>query len=91
MTKKYDKELKMQTIQMIHPRSSLQVPSREDCEAFDVSRSGYFKWTKRNASKREKRRRKLERRIRRIFLESRRLYGSHKVAKELHKQGVRVS
>ncbi|MBG9568034.1 transposase [Brevibacillus agri] len=61
------------------------------CEAFEVSRSGYYKWTQRKASKREKRRRKLERRIRRIFLESRRLYGSPKVAKELHKQGLRVS
>jgi transposase InsO family protein len=61
------------------------------CEAFEVSRSGYYKWTKRKTSKREKRRKKLERRIRRIFLESRRLYGSPKITKVLHKQGVRVS
>ncbi|MNM55666.1 IS2 transposase TnpB [compost metagenome] len=61
------------------------------CEAFEVSRSGYYKWTKRKASKREKRRRKLERHIRRIFLESRRLYGSPKITKVLHKQGVPVS
>ncbi|WP_273545658.1 IS3 family transposase [Paenibacillus caui] len=61
------------------------------CEAFEVSRSGYYKWTKRKTSKREKRRKKLERRIRRIFLDSRRLYGSPKITKVLHKQGVRVS
>jgi len=61
------------------------------CETLKVSRSGYYKWTTRKESKREKRRKKLERRIRRIFLDSRRLYGSPKVHKVLLKQRVRVS
>jgi transposase InsO family protein len=61
------------------------------CETFKVSRSGYYKWTKRKESKREKRRKKLERRIRRIFLNSRRLYGSPKIFKVLQKEGVKVS
>jgi len=61
------------------------------CEAFEVSRSGYYKWTKRKVSKREKRRHKLAKRIRHIFLESRCLYGSPKVTKELQKQGMKVS
>lgn len=61
------------------------------CEAMDVSRSGYYKWSKRKESKREKRRKKLEKRIRRIFLNSRRLYGSPKIHKELQKQGTKVS
>jgi putative transposase len=61
------------------------------CATFDVSRSGYYKWTKRKESKREKRRKKLERLIRRIFLDSRRLYGSPKITKVLRKQGVLVS
>jgi putative transposase len=57
----------------------------------EVSRSGYYKWTKRKQSKRDKRRKKLERRIRRIFLESRRLYGSPKIHQVLQKQGTKVS
>ncbi|WP_276322081.1 IS3 family transposase [Paenibacillus thalictri] len=61
------------------------------CAALDVSRSGYYKWTKRKESKREKRRKKLARRIRHIFLDSRRLYGSPKITKVLHKQGTQVS
>lgn len=57
----------------------------------NVSRSGYYKWSKRAESKREKRRRKLEKRIRKIFLDSRRLYGSPKIHKVLQKQGTKVS
>ncbi|MGO4108961.1 transposase [Paenibacillus sp. YAF4_2] len=45
----------------------------------------------RKESKREIRRKKLERRIRRIFLDSRRLYGIPKVHKMLLKQQVKVS
>ncbi|WP_434006910.1 IS3 family transposase [Paenibacillus konkukensis] len=61
------------------------------CAIFNVSRSGYYQWTRRKESKRAKRRRKLERHIRRIFLDSRRLYGSPKITRVLHKQGKRVS
>jgi putative transposase len=61
------------------------------CETMNVSRSGYYKWTLRKESKREKRRKKLERRIRRIFLDSCRLYGSPKIFKVLQKQQVQVS
>ncbi|MFD1776957.1 IS3 family transposase [Paenibacillus rhizophilus] len=61
------------------------------CDAFQVSRSGYYKWTRRKPSKREHRRKHLERRIRRIFLDSRRLYGSPKITEVLRKEGVPVS
>ncbi|CAM3110952.1 Integrase catalytic domain-containing protein [Paenibacillus lupini] len=61
------------------------------CKTLEVSRSGYYKWSIRKESKREVRRKKLERRIRRIFLDSRRLYGSPKVHKMLLKQQVKVS
>jgi transposase InsO family protein len=57
----------------------------------NVSRSGYYKWSKRKESKREKQRKKLEKRIRKIFLDSRRLYGSPKIHKVLQKQGTNVS
>ncbi|WP_235533317.1 IS3 family transposase [Paenibacillus sp. Leaf72] len=61
------------------------------CAAMGVSRSGYYKWTTRKVSKREKSRKKLVQRIRRIFLDSRRLYGSPKVTQMLHKQGRKIS
>jgi putative transposase len=61
------------------------------CTVFGISRSGYYAWTKRRKSKRDKRRERLERQIRRAFLDSRKLYGSIKVWETLKKQGVQVS
>jgi putative transposase len=61
------------------------------CAVFEVSRSGYYAWTQRKESKRTKRRQWLEQRIRRVFVDSRRLYGSIKVWETLKKQGVQVS
>ncbi|RCW50888.1 IS3 family transposase [Paenibacillus prosopidis] len=61
------------------------------CATFHVSRSGYYNWTKRKASKREKWSKKLVHRVRRIFLDSRRLFGSPQIAKVLRKQGTTVS
>ncbi|MGG1312689.1 hypothetical protein ABE228_08570, partial [Cohnella laeviribosi] len=46
----------------------------------NVSRSGYYQWTRRKESERKKRRAQLKQQISRIFLESRRLYGSPKIA-----------
>lgn len=48
------------------------------CTVFQVSRSGYYEWSQQKESERSKRRKALEQRIRRIFLDSRRLYGSKK-------------
>lgn len=57
----------------------------------NVSRSGYYQWTRRQESEQKKRRRELEQQISRIFVDSRRLYGSPKIAQVLRQQGVRVS
>ncbi|MGG1314903.1 IS3 family transposase, partial [Cohnella laeviribosi] len=57
----------------------------------NVSRSGYYQWTRRKESERKKRREQLKQQISRIFLESRRLYGSPKIAQVLRQQGERVS
>ncbi|WP_431089937.1 IS3 family transposase [Paenibacillus sp. 8b26] len=63
------------------------------CAVFGVSRSGYYKWvqTRTIHKERQKQREKLLQRIRRIFLDSRRLYGSRKIHKALVQQGVAVS
>lgn len=61
------------------------------CKVLKVSRSGYYQWTWRKESSRRKRREWLKQQISRIFLESRRLYGSPKITQVLRQQGVRVS
>ena len=61
------------------------------CKVLNVSRSGYYPWTRRPESERKKRRRELEQQISRIFVDSRRLYGSPKITQVLRRQGVRVS
>jgi putative transposase len=61
------------------------------CSLFNVSRSGYYEWTRRKESNRKKRRKQLEKQIRRIFFDSRQLYGSPKVWQVLKRQGVHVS
>jgi transposase InsO family protein len=61
------------------------------CRILNVSRSGYYQWTRRKESSRKRRRKRLKQQISRIFLESRRLYGSPKITQVLRQQGVRVS
>jgi putative transposase len=61
------------------------------CQVFQVSRSGYYKWLQRPVSQKEQRRKKLVARIRQLFLDSRRLYGSPKITHLLRKEGMVVS
>jgi len=61
------------------------------CAVFEVSRSGYYEWTRRKKSNRVKRQEQLDKQIKRIFMDSRRLYGSIKVWETLKKKGVQVS
>lgn len=61
------------------------------CSLFSVSKSGYYEWTKRQESNRSQRRKQLEKCIRRIFLDSRQLYGSPKIWHVLKQEGIRVS
>ncbi|MCM3269532.1 IS3 family transposase [Paenibacillus elgii] len=55
------------------------------CALFQVARSGYYAWLQRKPSTRETRREQLKKEIRRIFDESRQLYGSPKITKILQK------
>lgn len=46
------------------------------CEVLKVSRSGYYKWRDRPKSARQERREELTQEVRRVYIESRQLYGS---------------
>jgi transposase InsO family protein len=60
------------------------------CDLYEVSRSGYYAWKKRRPSKRSVDDKALSVEIRRIHLESRRSYGSHRVKAELNARGVEI-
>jgi transposase InsO family protein len=59
------------------------------CEVLKVSRSGYYAWERHQPSTRQRDDEALLRQIREIHTQSRRLYGSPRVAAELKKQGAR--
>lgn len=64
------------------------------CEMLRVSRAGYYRYLQRQKegpSSREKQRRKLERAVRRLFLESRETYGSPRIHARLIQEGWLVS
>lgn len=61
------------------------------CQVFEVSRSGYYDWLNPPQSERKQRKERLVKRIKQIFLESRRLYGSPKITKVLQSEGEKVS
>lgn len=61
------------------------------CQVLNVTRSGYYAWRDRPASARAQRRDALIERIRQVHDESRRTYGSPRVAVELKDQGLSVS
>lgn len=62
---------------------------RSMCEVLKVSRSGYYAWSTRRPSIRQKDNDELLERIRRVHSQSRRLYGSPRIAAELNDDGVR--
>ena len=61
------------------------------CEALDVSASGYYAWCERDSSPHQKVDARLGDEIERVFIESRRTYGSHRVWLALREQGIRTS
>lgn len=61
------------------------------CEVLGVSRSGYYEWLSRPKSNQKERKEKLKSQIKRVYLESRRNYGSPKITKQLNSEGVSVS
>jgi len=68
-------------------RSAYKV--RSMCEVLKVSRSGYYAWSTRHASRRKRANEELLERIRRVYTHSRRLYGSPRITAALHDEGIR--
>lgn len=61
------------------------------CQILKVSRSGYYAWRKRPASSRHQKQEKLLEKIDAVHQQSRRLYGSPRVHRQLISQGEKVS
>jgi putative transposase len=67
------------------------LPVAKMCKLLGVSTSGYYDWLDREASEQEKKRVQLTKDIKRVHTESRRIYGSPKITKQLDKEGIKVS
>ncbi len=63
----------------------------ELCQALEVSRSGYYAWRKGGRGVRAKANAELSKRIVRIHAQSRKNYGSPRVLKQLHIEGIACS
>jgi len=61
------------------------------CRVLLVSRSGFYSWLRRRESKRQIQNRRLDARIKSIYMKSRRRYGSPKITEELRREGWKVS
>lgn len=76
-------------IQQEQTTSKLSVDAM--CEALDVSPSGYYAWCEREVSPRQQADARLGDEIERVFIESRRTYGSQRVWLGLREGGTRTS
>lgn len=61
------------------------------CQTLEVSRSGYFAWSKRGASMRQRANARLQEDVRAVHKSSHGTYGRRRVTAELRKQGQKVS
>ncbi|NDJ86906.1 MAG: IS3 family transposase [Chloroflexi bacterium] len=61
------------------------------CEALEVSPSGYYAWCERDISPRQQADARLGDEIERVFVASRRTYGSNRVWLKLRDEGIRTS
>ncbi len=61
------------------------------CKVLGVSRSGYYKWLEDIPSKREQSDLKLLSEIKMVYHQSKKTYGSPRIARELHQRDIRVS
>ena len=58
------------------------------CDVLEVSRSGYYAWSRCQKSRREQANESLKPEVKRVFLESKRRYGSPRVHKQLMIEGI---
>ena len=75
---------------MIETREA-QMSVEAMCEVLDVSPSGYYASRNREMSEREKEDVVLGKSVERVFLKSRRTYGSDRVHQQLRREGIRTS
>src|SRR5699024_5410371 len=61
------------------------------CQVLGVSKSGYYEWKDRPESKQKKRKEKLTAQVKRVFIESKRRYGSPKIKEVLNQESWNVS
>jgi len=61
------------------------------CQILKVSRSGYYMWIKRPISKRNATNKDLLNKIKRAYMESRKIYGSIRITKKLNNDGIKCS
>jgi putative transposase len=76
--------------QFIH-RHRHQFPVLLSCRVLKVTPSGYYAWTKRPLSRRERENDSLLKQIRSIHEQSRKTYGSPRIARELRRKGYYAS
>lgn len=60
------------------------------CRALNVSLSGYYAWRKRDVSQHDRNDQRLTKRIKQLFVNNRRVYGSPRIWKELRAEGEGV-
>jgi transposase InsO family protein len=72
-------------------KSLADYPIHELAWAFEVSRSGYYRWLKRTESNRARSARKLTVQISQVYEQSQKRYGSPRVFHQLRRQGVKTS
>jgi putative transposase len=74
-----------------HEQATSNLSVEALCEALNVSASGYYAWCGRDISPRQQADVQLGEQIERVFVESRRTYGSQRVWLALRAQGIRTS
>jgi len=68
-----------------------EFPVRRMCKVLDVSRSGYYAWRGRPRSKREMANQQLYKKIKAVYNESHKTYGSPRIYEVLKQQGIACS
>lgn len=61
------------------------------CDCLGVSKNGYYTWKRGKGKKETSRKDRLKKEIKRIFHESKEIYGSHKIVEELKREGIPLS
>jgi len=65
-------------------------PIEKMSKVFGVSRSGYYSWLGRAASRRTLQNQRLKKQIRRVWIESGKRYGSPRIHRQLQRSGYHV-